>query len=39
MENQKKKKKKSKENKNKLGTIYPRNQENCKNSKLRVQFY
>ena len=32
-------KKKSGENKNKLRTIYPRNQENSKNSKPRVQFY
>ena len=35
MENQKK----SGENKNKLKTIYPRNHENVKNSKHRVQFY
>ena len=34
-----KKKKKSGENKNKLRKIYPRNQENSMNSKLRVQFY
>ena len=27
------------ENKNKLRTIYPKNHENFKNSRLRVQFY
>ena len=31
--------KKSGENKNKLRTIYPKNHENFKNSKPRVQFY
>ena len=30
--------KKSGENKNKLRTLYPKNQENLKNSKPRVQF-
>ena len=31
--------KKSVENKNKLRTIYPKNKDNFKNSKPRVQFY
>ena len=31
--------KKSGENKNKLRTIYPKNHENIKNSKPRIQFY
>ena len=31
--------KKSRENKNKLKTIYPKNHENFKNSKSKVQFY
>ena len=32
-------KKRSRKNKNKLRTIFPKNHENFKNSKPRVQFY